>query len=1715
VAVGDFNRDGKRDLVTANHFGNSVTVLLGNGAGGFAAAPGSPFAVGTTPASVAVGDFNGDGKLDLVTANANSNNLTVLLGNGAGGFAAAPGSPVAVGASPIFVAVADLNGDGRLDIVAVNSGDNTLTVLLGNGSGGFTTSAGSPLAAGLSPASVAVGDFNGDHMPDLVAANFGDGTVSVFLGDGLGGFTASGPVAVGVNPASVALGDFNSDGSLDIVTANFGDNTVTELLGDGSGGFTAAPASPFPVGRKPYSIAVADFNGDGQPDITTANQSDNTVTLLLGLGSGTFSSATGSPFTVGATPYSVATGDFNGDGKPDIVTANVSGNTVTVLLNAVPAITVNPPVLTVYASAGLAAPSAIPVSVSSPVAGSVYTASSNQTWLVPTPGSNATGGVTSVSLAASAALLAAGTYTGTVRYSALNFFDGATVVTLHVAGTSGTLAATPGSPFTVGAGPQAVVLADFNLDGKPDVATADFVGNTVTILLGDGLGGFAAAAGGPFAVGVNPASVAVGDFNGDGKPDIVTANHGDNSLTVLLGDGAGGFAAAAGSPFTVGTAPISVAVGDFNGDGNADLVAANNGSNNMTALLGNGSSGFAVAPGSPFAVSASPQSVAVGDVNGDGRQDIVVASFGSSFITTFLGNGLGGFTASPSGALVAGPFPQAVVVADFNGDGKLDVATANSGNNTVSVFLGNGLGGYTQVGGSPFAVGSSPQSIATGDLNGDGKPDIVTANVTGNTITVLLGTGSGVFTLASGSPFNAGAVAFSVAVSDVNGDGRGDVVTADFGANTVSLLLGVPSPTASALTSTAGATVPYGTPVPLLLTVGQPSGGFSQPTGTGTFLDGGIPIGIAAATKNPYTFTTGVLSPGIHTLTASYGGDSANTPSASNTLSLTVTQAGQTIAFAVLPNRSLLTAPFAVGATSSSGGVVAFASTTVLTCTVSGVTVTLVSAGACTIQASQTGNASYLAAPVVNRTFTVMQATQTIAFGALPNVALGTAPFTVAATASSGLAVSFASTTGPVCTVSGAIVTLVIAGTCTIRASQPGDANYAAAPGVNQNFSVAPQAQTITFTAPANQTFGAAPIPLVATASSGLAVVFTSTTAPVCTVTGATATIVSAGTCTVRAAQAGNSTFGAAAPVLQTFTIAQGAQTITFGALSGQTLGTAPFTVSATSSSNLVVAFASATLADCTVAAAKVTMLTAGDCTIQASQAGNANYAAALPVSQTFTVAQGSQTIVFAALPNRAFGVAPFALVATASSGLPVSFASGTLSDCTVNGATLTVLAAGTCTIQAAQAGNSNYSAATPVMQNLTVAPGPQTIAFAALPGQAFGNPPLTVGATASSNLAVSFASTTVSVCSVSGTTVIILTAGACTVQASQAGNGNYAAANPVNQKFQVAQASQTITFGTLPNQTLGAAPFTIGATASSGLAVGFASPTAPVCTVSGAIVTVVATGSCIIQTSQAGNTNYRAALAVQQSFTVGLGAVTVGSAANAGSYASGPFAPDAYIVIFGTGFSAAATQATTALLPTTLGGATVTIADASGTAQAAQLYYVSPTQINLLLPKTMASGAATVTVANSGANNTSFAINIAAVSPAFFTADSSGNGPPAAIALKFTQGTAAPQVIPVFTCSGSPVACTATPIDLGTATTRVYLELFGTGIRGRSGLAHVSVTLGGTALQVTYAGAQGTYQGLDQVNVLLDRSLIGKGQLPLQFTADGSAANPVVLTIK
>lgn len=529
--------------------------------------------------------------------------------------------------------------------------------------------------------------------------------------------------------------------------------------------------------------------------------------------------------------------------------------------------------------------------------------------------------------------------------------------------------------------------------------------------------------------------------------------------------------------------------------------------------------------------------------------------------------------------------------------------------------------------------------------------------------------------------------------------------------------------TAKRPTTTSAVSAPnpstYGQPATFTATV--VAAGAPVPTGTATFSANGNPFasGVSLDASGVALATTSAFAAGSYTITVDYSGDAASFPSASAPFVHAVSKAAQAITFGGLPGRTYGDAPFGVSASATSGLAVSFSSQTPATCTVAGATVTIVGAGGCTIRASQAGDSNWQPAPDVDQPFAVAKAAQTITFAPIPDHTFGGAPFAISATSSSGLAVTIASQTPAVCTYAGGNVTLIAAGVCTIRASQLGNANYNAAVDVDRTFNVQKGSQTIAFAAIPTHTLGDPPFGVSATASSGLAVSFGSLTPPVCTVSGSTVTIVAAGTCTIRASQPGDSNWLAAPDVDRSFAVSKTAQTITFAALPNRTYGDPPFAVSATASSGLAVAFASLTPQVCSVSAATVTIAAAGTCTIRASQAGDAQYAAAADVDRSFAVARVTTSVAASAAPPSSVFGQPVMLSATVSGGNApagtVTFLEGTTTVTTaplLSGSASATFAptVGAHAYTARYDGDGNHAPATSAPFNATVAKAPTAL---------------------------------------------------------------------------------------------------------------------------------------------------------------------------------------------------------------------------------------------------------------------------------------------------------------------------------------------------------------------------------------------------------------------
>lgn len=635
------------------------------------------FPTGETPVGIAVADFNEDGKKDLVTANfgdvivGGGSSVTLLLASGAESFR--PGITIWSSGTAQAVVAADFNGDGHADIAIAAS---SLVILLGNGNGTFQAPVTVPNVSDALCAATA--DFNHDGIPDLAVCNSGASAMQILLGIGDGTFQAPKSYPAGNTPNSVVVADLNQDGDQDLIVANLSTSGgVSILYGERAGAFRSVVT--YPLSAYCYYAAAGDVNQDGIPDIVASCEGNSSFLIVL-TGSPDNRFSKGSVIGTSGTTLQFLLLDLNGDGIPDIATPNLFGTD-------------------------------------------------------------------------------------------LQLFNGIG---------DGTF--TPGPSLATGQGPEWVVATRVEKSAPIVLITANELGNSVSVLGSRGNGQFGPPSF-PYPVGASGATaIASGDVNGDGIPDLVVTNGASNNISVLLGAGNGRFTAT--QNFATGNGPMSLALVDLNRDGNLDVVTANNNDGSVSVLLGNGDGTFQ--PHQDRAVGVQTQFVAVGDMNNDGLIDVVASSVESGNITTLYSDGKGGFQ-SASDYYFGGGLPGVTEfqITDFNGDGNLDIVGEFFYGSGIVVLLGDGTTHYT-LSNSCVCNLNAPDGLAIADFNHDGKPDIAFAQYGGNDIAVSLNV-NGTF----GQPVNTGLYAATLLTAgDFNGDGYPDLVATSFESNLLYFYLG-------------------------------------------------------------------------------------------------------------------------------------------------------------------------------------------------------------------------------------------------------------------------------------------------------------------------------------------------------------------------------------------------------------------------------------------------------------------------------------------------------------------------------------------------------------------------------------------------------------------------------------------------------------------------------------------------------------------------------------------------------------------------------------------------------------------------------------------------------------------------------------------------------------------------------------------------------------
>ncbi len=802
IGHGDFNQDGIIDIASANYGTGSLNVFLGQGHGGYGNRVVYP--VGGSPSSVAVGDIDGDGKLDLATGTYSGHTLIVLFGNGDGTFSDLRSWSNSF--DPVDVKIADMNNDGHSDLVAGNYWypGGSVTVLLGAPGRSFQ----SPLnyTASNGTESVALSDFDGDGDIDVATADYHAGTMSVMLNNGSGTLAAPVAYASGALAVWIDSADFNRDGYVDLVVSNYAGSNVSVFLGNGNGTFR--PAARYALGSAANVVRVGDLNGDGLVDLAVSLSTANRVGILPGVGDGTFSTLT--TFVTGSEPYGLTLADFDGNGTKDIATANYAGANVSILKNLG---VLSSPYLSIItpATSTLGTPFTVTVSALHPngltatnFTGTIQFKSSDRFAQLPADYSftEADQGVKTFAVM----FQSAGNQTLSATLIGSNGIVAGKVVSV-AAPLVGDILFNSASTLNLVSGNAAVAEpADFDGDGFLDLATVNEATNTISITLGLGNGTF--GVGVTYATGQGPARSASADLNGDGKLDLLVANYAGGSLSLLFGLGNGTFLPAQSISSLPGV--YDVGIGDFNHDGVVDIAADSLSQNGVFILIGNGGGNYL--PPVFYATANGSHHVTVADLDGDGALDLLTANYFDSNIVVLYGNKSSGVPNGIFGnrqVLAAGLNTFDLIAVDFNGDGKIDIATTNRGDGTSTIYRGLGARQFLQM--PSLSVGPQPYHLVSADYNNDGRSDLAFASLTSHQVTLFAGNGDLTFQPKGSLGLT---YAYRLATGDFNLDGKVDLVASAAGNGVLQTWLGV-----GALTASAG-------------------GPYSVAAGTALFLDG-------------------------------------------------------------------------------------------------------------------------------------------------------------------------------------------------------------------------------------------------------------------------------------------------------------------------------------------------------------------------------------------------------------------------------------------------------------------------------------------------------------------------------------------------------------------------------------------------------------------------------------------------------------------------------------------------------------------------------------------------------------------------------------------------------------------------------------------------------------------------------------------------------------
>jgi hypothetical protein len=776
----DLDNDGDIDIVSIG--GGSpgeLEVFLNNGNGTFASAVVT--GISNNPRALTLGDFDSDGFVDVAGSYLGSSTFSIFLNSGSGSFPTR--ADYGTSSPSLGIGSADFDADGDLDVVLPINASNTLSVFVNNGSGIFSFSSNLPFT---SPAHVDVADVDLDGDMDIAASSSSTTNVGIFINNGDGSFASADIYAgSGTTYLPIVLKDLDGDRYPEIISGNFGANVVSIFPNDGDGTYSS---SNDVSSNKPEGLDVNDFDGDGDMDLAVVDNSNAFVRMYLNDGSASFT--LNNSYAIGSNPSELSSGDFNGDGAMDISVSSTNSAVLSILFNTptpLAVVSVSPTknaidvtksstiqlVFDQTINAGTVNQTNLPIwgDYSGLIPGSYSVVGSTVTF-TPTVDFHVNEKVqVTVSpsvLSTLGRLIPNGYTTEFVVETTFGTGDFSTIVD-YTTGTNSAVAAT---------------VADLDNDGDLDfvVSTAVFAGSNIAVYFNNGNASFTHNANythSGYSYGISD-----GDFNNDGFVDLVISNGFQDTITVRLNDGSGGFATS-NDYLLVGADPypMGAAVGDYNGDGHLDIATAQNDGFKMSVLINkaDGSGTFNAAV--DYAIGSKGMDIAAGDFDNDADLDVVVMGANNA-ITVLMNNGDGTFAAGVQYTIVSGG-TGSIASADINADGFLDLLISTPGSSKVQVFLNSGTGTFPVK--TEYDVDGLNLGIGLGDFDADGDLDAAVSVQGASELSILTNLGAGVF----GSKVDyAGFVSpRRLSTGDFDNNGSLDLVVSDLSASKASVLL--------------------------------------------------------------------------------------------------------------------------------------------------------------------------------------------------------------------------------------------------------------------------------------------------------------------------------------------------------------------------------------------------------------------------------------------------------------------------------------------------------------------------------------------------------------------------------------------------------------------------------------------------------------------------------------------------------------------------------------------------------------------------------------------------------------------------------------------------------------------------------------------------------------------------------------------------------------